>query len=79
MKKTALYKVELEDNHGHVFDAFNNLEEYHSYMSDLAVEAYDSRAETGNADLFNFITWFIIIDETGNFKSLTPEQFKALD
>lgn len=79
MKKTALYKVELEDNHGRVFEAFNNLEEFHSYMSDLAVDAYDNQGETDNADLFNFVTWFVVMDETGNFKSLTLEQFKALD
>lgn len=78
MKKTALYKVELEDNHGRVFDAFNNLEDYHSFMSDLSVEAYDSREETNNANLFNFVTWFVVLDETGNFKSLTPDQFKEL-
>lgn len=79
MKKSALYKIELEDNHGRVFEAFNNLEEYHSYMCDLAVEACDNQEETNNASLFNFITWFVVMDETGNFKSLTREQFKALD
>ena len=79
MKNKALYKIELEDNRGCVFEAFNNLEEYHSYMSDLAVEAYDNQGETDNANLFNFVTWFVVMDETGNFKSLTPEQFKVLD
>ena len=78
MTNKALYKIEIENNNGEVIESFNNFGDYDDFLSDLAVEAWDSRDEVNSNELFNFVTWFVVMDETGNFKSLTPEQFKAL-
>lgn len=77
MTKKALYKIEIENSKGEVFESFNSLEDYHNYVSDLAVEAWDSRDELDSKELFDFMTWFIVIDNNGDFRSLTSEQFKA--
>ena len=72
-----IYCVELEDNEGHVFETFNNYQDYSEYVSDLAVEAYDSTSEISVTELFNFKTWVVVFDTNGDLRSLTLEQFKA--
>ena len=78
MTNKALYKIEIENNNGEVIESFNNLGDYDDFLSDLAVEAWDSRDEINSNELFNFITWYVVIDNNGDFRSLTSEQFKAL-
>ena len=78
MKKNALYKIEIENNNGEVVESFNNLDDYNEFIGDLAVEAWDNKGEVSNGELFNFTTWYVIIDNDGDFRSLTSEQFKAL-
>ena len=78
MNKNRLYKVEIENNNGKVIESFNSLGDYDDFLSDLAVEAWDSRDEINSNELFNFITWYVVIDNNGDFRSLTSEQFKAL-
>lgn len=78
MTNKALYKIEIENNNGEVIESFNNLGEYNEFLSDLAVEAWDSRDEIDSDELFNFVTWYVVIDNNGDFRSLTSEQFKAL-
>ena len=78
MTNKALYKIEIENNNGEVIESFNSLGDYEDFLSDLAVEAWDSRDEINSNELFNFTPWFVIIDNNGDFRSLTSEQFKAL-
>ena len=77
MNNNMLYRVEIENNNGEVIESFNNLGEYNDFLSDLSVEAWDSRDEIDSDELFNFVTWYVVIDNNGDFMSLTGEQFKA--
>lgn len=73
-----IYCVELEDHDGRVFETFNTYEDYLGYVSDLAVEAYDSIYEISVTELFNFETWVVVFDNNGELRSLPLEKFKAL-
>lgn len=75
---TKIYAIELEDNNGDLLESFDTYEEYDEYVSDLAVEAYDSRYEINEDNLFDFKTWIVVFDNNGDLHRLTPEQFKAL-
>lgn len=78
-KMKKVYAVELEDNEGRTFERFNTYQDYKDYVSDLAIESYDSRDEVNGDKLFNFKTWIVVFDDDyGELRSLTPEQFKAL-
>ena len=77
--KKALYKIEIENkNNGEVVESFNNINDYNDFINDLAVEAWDNRGEVNSSELFNFMTWYVVVDNDGDFRSLTSEQFKAL-
>lgn len=76
---TKIYAIELENNNGGLLETFNTYEAYDEYVSDLAVEAYDSRDEINAEDLFNFKTWIVVLEDNGDLRSLTPEQFKGVN
>ena len=74
---TKIYAIELENNNGNLLESFNTYEAYDEYVSDLAIEAYDSHDEINADELFNFKTWFVVFENNGDLRSLTPEQFKS--
>ena len=72
-----IYRIELEDNEGRVFETFNTYQDYSEYVSDLVIESNDSIGEVSFSDLFNFKTWVVVFDNNGDLRSLTLEQFKV--